>query len=36
METDELRTRRNALMRRWCQYMEWLDRLGYARLDSVC
>jgi uncharacterized membrane protein (DUF373 family) len=30
METDELRTRRNALMRRWCQYMEWLDRLGYA------
>lgn len=30
MGTDEPRTHRNDLMRRWCHYMEWLDRLGYA------
>ncbi|SPP64436.1 phosphate-starvation-inducible PsiE family protein [Nitrospira lenta] len=30
MGTDEPRAHRNELMRRWCQYMEWLDRLGYA------
>ena len=30
MAADEQKTHRNDLMRRWCHYMEWLDRLGYA------
>lgn len=30
MGTEEPRAHRNDLMRRWCHYMEWLDRLGYA------
>lgn len=30
MGTEEPRSHRNDLMRRWCHYMEWLDRLGYA------
>ena len=30
MGTEEPRSHRNELMRRWCGYMEWLDRLGYA------
>mgnify|MGYP000866038071 FL=1 len=30
MTTDESTQRRTELMRRWCHYMEWLDRLGYA------
>lgn len=30
MEIEASRAHRNDLMRRWCGYMEWLDRLGYA------
>lgn len=30
MGTEESRAHRNDVMRRWCHYMEWLDRLGYA------
>ena len=30
MGTEDPRAHRNDVMRRWCGYMEWLDRLGYA------
>lgn len=30
MGVEESRAHRNDVMRRWCGYMEWLDRLGYA------
>lgn len=30
MSVGEPGTNRNDLMKRWCRYMEWLDRLGYA------
>lgn len=30
MGAEEQKTHGNELLRRWCYYMEWLDRLGYA------
>lgn len=30
MAIDSTRSHRIETMRRWCGYMEWLDRLGYA------
>ncbi|HEX7767661.1 MAG TPA: hypothetical protein VF443_13170, partial [Nitrospira sp.] len=30
MMSPEAVTHRSEVMRRWCGYMEWLDRLGYA------
>lgn len=30
MATDQSVTARGEVMKRWCHYMEWLDRLGYA------
>ena len=30
MSTGAPRSDRKDVMKRWCQYMEWLDRLGYA------
>ena len=30
MASPEAVTHRGELMKRWCRYMEWLDRLGYA------
>lgn len=29
MATEQSTTHRTELMKRWCHYMEWLDRLGY-------
>lgn len=30
MASSDIATYRKEVMRRWCGYMEWLDRLGYA------
>ena len=30
MTIEQTKARRIELMKRWCGYMEWLDRLGYA------